>query len=416
MAIFKRKPKEEKPKTIQTNNKSEDNEYFSTFEVVVIVLIAILFGFIIGNVISFTKDRTITTKVPVELEEMIDTYNNIVDNYYGKLDKEELVNSGIKGLVDYLDDPYSMYMDESSTDAFNETVNGKYTGIGATVTQKDGKTLVLELSDDSSAKKAGVKVNDQLIEVDGTNVENKSLNDIAGLIRGKAGTKLKVTLLRGEEKIKVTIVRTDIEITSVTSEVIKYNNKKIGYIKVDTFAANTYKQFKKELESLESKKIDSLILDVRDNLGGHLNQVSKITSMFLEKGKVIYQLEEKGKKTAYKDKTKEKRKYKVAVLCNEASASAAELLVAAFNESYKNSVSIGVNTYGKGTVQKAYELSSGASLKYTTEKWLTPKGNWINEKGVEPDLIIEETEEYKENPVRNNDIQFQSALVELTKE
>lgn len=416
MAIFKKKPKKDKPKKVQTENMIDNNEYFSTFEVVVIVLIAILFGFIIGNVISFTKDRTITTKVPVELEEFIDTYNNIVDNYYGKLNKKELVDSGIKGLVDYLDDPYSMFMDEDSTITFNETIDGKYIGIGATISMRDGKAIVEGLTDDSTAKEAGVKVKDQIIEIDGTNVEKKTLSEITNLIKGEAGTKLKVTLLRGTEKVKVTIVRADIEITSVTSDVVKYDKHNIGYIKIDTFAANTYKQFRKELENVEDKKIDSLIIDVRDNLGGHLNQVAKVLSIFLEKGKVIYQIDEKGQKTAYKDKTKESRDYKVAVLCNGASASAAELLVAAFNESYKNSISIGVNTYGKGTVQKTYELSSGASLKYTAEKWLTPKGNWVNEKGVKPDLIIEETEEYKKNPIRNNDIQFKSALAELTKE
>ncbi len=402
----------------QKNKQSliDKKEYFSVFEVVIIVLIAILFGFIIGNVITFTKDRTITTRVPAELEELINTYNNIIDNYYDKkLDKKKLVDAGIKGLINYLDDPYSMYLDQSSSEEFNETINGIYSGIGATVSSEDGKAIIIEMSKNSPAEKAGLKVNDQIIKVGNKNVEKKSLSEITNLVKGKKGTKVKITVRRDGEEINATITRGNIEMKSVTSEIIEQDGQKVGYIVIDTFAANTYKQFKKELKSLESKNINSLMIDVRNNLGGHLNQVSKIMSLFLKKGKVIYQIEEKGKKTYYKDKTAEQRDYKVVILCNGASASASELLLAAFKESYSNAVTVGTKSYGKGTVQKAYELSSGASIKYTTEKWLTPKGNWLNKKGITPDVIVDINEEYKNDPTRENDDQFYAALEEALK-
>ena len=405
-----KKKKNIKEKIKNKVDKFDKKDYFSTFEVVIIVLIAILFGFIIGNVISFTKDRTITAKIPAELEEFIDTYNNIVDNYYEKkINKKELVDSGIKGLIDYLDDPFSLYMNEETAEDFNETVNGYYIGIGASISITDGKVIVVSMYDNSPASNAGIKEKDQIIKIAGKNVENKSLSEISKIIKGKKGSKLKVTVLRDGEEKELTIIRGKVEIPSVSSELIE-NNNKIGYIKIDTFAANTYKQFKKELKNIENKKIDYLIIDVRNNLGGHLSQVSKIMSMFLEKDKVIYKLEEKKKKTTFKDKTSEHREYPVIVLSNNASASASELLIAAFKESYPKATIIGTKTYGKGTVQKAYELSSGASIKYTTEKWLTPKGHWINEKGITPNIKVEESNEYKENATRENDNQLQAAL------
>ncbi len=418
--MAKEKPEKSKNKNIKEKikkkvDKFDKKDYFSTFEVVIIVLIAILFGFIIGNIISFTKDKTITLKVPAELEELIDTYNNIVDNYYEKdLDKKKLVDAGIKGLVDYLDDPFSLYMNEETSEDFNETVNGSYIGIGATVAISEQKAIVASIFENSPADKAGMKVNDQLIKVAGKNIEDKNLSDISKLIKGKKGTKLKVVILRDGEEKELTITRGKVELPSVSSEIIEESEKNIGYIKIDTFAANTYKQFKKELKEIEDKKISYLIIDVRNNLGGHLSQVSKIMSMFLKKGKVIYRLEEKNKKTVYKDKTSEKREYPVIILSNNSSASASELLIAAFKESYSNATVIGTKTYGKGTVQKAYELSSGASIKYTTEKWLTPKGHWINEKGIKPDIKVEESEEYKENQIRENDNQLQAAINHIT--
>ena len=405
-----KKKKNIKEKIKNKVDKFDKKDYFSTFEVVIIVLIAILFGFIIGNVISFTKDRTITAKIPAELEEFIDTYNNIVDNYYEKkINKKELVDSGIKGLIDYLDDPFSLYMNEETAEDFNETVNGYYIGIGASISITDGKVIVVSMYDNSPASNAGIKEKDQIIKIAGKNVENKSLSQISKIIKGKKGSKLKVTVLRDGEEKELTIIRGKVEIPSVSSELIE-NNNKIGYIKIDTFAANTYKQFKKELKEIEDKKISYLIIDVRNNLGGHLSQVSKIMSMFLEKDKVIYKLEEKKKKTTFKDKTSEHREYPVIVLSNNASASASELLIAVFKESYPKATIIGTKTYGKGTVQKAYELSSGASIKYTTEKWLTPKGHWINEKGITPNIKVEESNEYKENATRENDNQLQAAL------
>ncbi len=393
----------------------EKKSGFNTIEVVIIMIIAILFGGLLGSVLTYTKGFIAPNRVPNDLEELVSTYNTIVDNYYSKLNKEELLDSAIKGMVDYLDDPYSVYMDEDASESFNETVNGEYTGIGAQVMQKDGKVVVHSVFEDSPAAKAGLKKDDVILKVAGKSVEGKSLSEITAVLKGeKAGGKVKVEIARGDVTKEVVLSRGKVELPSVTGKIINKNDKAVGVIVVDVFAANTYKQFKNELLDLENKKIDSLIIDVRGNPGGHLNQVSKILSLFLNKKQVLYQIENKGKREKVYAESKESRKYDIIVLTNKSSASASEILAAALKESYGGKT-VGVTTYGKGTVQKAFSLESGASIKYTTEKWLTPKGHSIDKKGVEPDLEVELSEEYMNQPSDEADNQLQAALELITK-
>ena len=191
------------------------------------------------------------------------------------------------------------------------------------------------------------------------------------------------------------------------------NGKKIGYIELSVFAANTYSQFEQKLTELESRNIDSLIIDVRDNSGGYLSTVTDIASLFLDKSKIIYQLDTKGIVEQVYAKTNSSRNYKIAVLINGNSASASEILAGALKESYGATI-IGVNSFGKGTVQKAYQLESGATVKYTIQKWLTPNGNWINEVGITPDVKVELDNNYYKNPSDSTDNQLQMAIKNLS--
>ena len=161
---------------------------------------------------------------------------------------------------------------------------------------------------------------------------------------------------------------------------------------------------------MENKNIHSLIIDVRSNPGGYLNQTKKILELFMKKNKVLYQVEFKKEKTKVTDSSKESRSYPVIVLINSSSASASEILASSFKDSYPDALLVGDTTYGKGTVQTAYSLSDGSSLKFTTERWLTPSGDWIDGKGVSPDRNVLLTEEYLENPIPENDLQLQTAL------
>lgn len=382
---------------------------YSLKDLIPIVFISILIGTLLGAMITYKKDNLQISKVPEELEELVQVYDNISENYYHKVNKKNLIDSAIEGMLGSLDDPYSVFLNKNESTKFNETISGEYVGIGATVSFNEDKVEVVEVLDSSPAKKAGLKEKDIILKINNTDLTNKSLSEITNMIRGKKNTKVDLLIKRGEKEKKIEIVREDIEIDSIESKVMKKDNKKIGYLSIDTFASNSYKQFKQKLEKLEKQKIDSLIIDVRDNPGGHLTQATDIIELFLKKGKILYQIEQKGKNQKMYDQTSEHRKYKVVVLINHSSASASEILASSLKESYQ-AILVGEATYGKGTVQKAYQLSSGNTIKYTTQKWLTAKGKWINEKGVSPDYEVSLNEEYIKNPVLENDNQLNKAL------
>lgn len=401
--------KDFKEKDIYSSDDNGDNS-FNTFEVVVIIVISVLFGIIVGCILISGKGNIIDSEVSPELNEFISTYNTILKDYYDSVSEKDLVNAAVSGMINSLDDPYSSYMDSEETESFNEAVDGSYVGIGVTVGQKDGKNCVVDMFKDSPAKKAGMKVNDVFVKVGGKDVTKLPLAELSKLIKGKSGTVIKIVVQRDGKEVDLVVKRAAVEIPSVSSKVIEKDGKKIGYISIDSFAANTFTQFKDELSKLDKKKIQSLILDVRSNPGGHLIQVTKILELFFDKKTVLYQIETKGKKRKISSTTKDKKTYPIAILVNSASASASEILAACFQENYKKINIIGKTTYGKGTVQQAVELSTGASLKYTTQKWLTPKGNWINEKGVVPDIVVDQGENFIKTGADEDDLQLQKAI------
>lgn len=385
-------------------------EGFSYPEMVIIMIIAILFGFLIGNVVSFTKKETTNSTVPSELKEFVDTYNDIVNNYYNKVNKEELIDAGIKGMINYLDDPYATYFDGTSSTNFNQTLEGNYEGVGIEVTLDNSKVKITKVFADTPAKKAGIKVGDYITKVNGESVEGKSLSDVVSLIKNAKNKEVEITITRDNQEKTMKVTRATVDMPYTSSKVYEENGKKIGYLKIEMFSNNITKQVKKELESLKKKNIDKLVIDVRDNPGGYLTQVTEILSLFMTKKDVIYQLQTKNnKEKVYSTSSKATYSYPVVVLINENSASASEILASAFKETY-NAEIVGVNSYGKGTVQKTGDLNNGDTIKYTVQKWLTPKGNWINEKGVTPTKEVKL--ELKENEIltEDNDNQLKAAI------
>ncbi len=397
--------------------KDKDNNkyYFNIPEVVAIVFITLVFGFFIGTFLISTNQKKVTDSNSKELNEFISTYNSITNNYYGKIDKQKLINEAIKGMVSSLGDDYSVYMDNDETDAFNTSVDGSYKGIGAVVSNVDGKNVITEVFDNTPAKSSGLKAGDIFSKINGKDVSSLDLESLTNLIKGKENTSVKITIIRNDKEKTFNVVRGNVDIPTVYSKVFEVNNKKIGYLSLSVFTANSYDQFKNNLNKIEKKKIDSLVIDLRSNPGGHLSEVSKMLSLFLPKTKILYQLESKGVKTPTYSYTKEKRDYKVAVLINGESASASEVMTACFKESYDNAVIVGEKSFGKGTVQNAFTLPDGSCYKFTTQKWLTPKGNWINKKGIMPDYEVSLDDNYKNNPSYENDNQLQKALEVLSK-
>lgn len=401
----------EKESSVDDITTNMNREYFSNYEVIIIIVISVVFGGILGSIITLNREKS--SQSNNELDEFITTYNSITTNYYKNVDNKKLINAAIKGMVNYLDDPYSIYMDEDDTENFTQTVNGQYEGVGVSVSKIDNSIEIVAIFKDSPADKAGLKPGDKIIKVNNKDVSGMELDDVVKLIKNKK--KVNIIVKRDNKEKEITLKQNTVVIPSVSSRIVESNNKKVGVLNVSIFAANTYKQFKNKLDDLENKKIDSLIIDVRQNSGGHLDQVSKILSLFMKQDKVIYQIKTKKGVEKYYSTGKKSKNYNVVVLIDNGSASASEILAAAMNESYGATL-IGEKTYGKGTVQKEYMLSSGASIKYTVEKWFTPKGKSINGKGISPTIEVALSDEYANNPTDENDNQLQEAIKFLTEE
>ena len=383
---------------------------FNFSEVIIIMIIAIMFGFLLGNIVNFVVFNDKSSDGD-ELDELVTTYNNIIDNYYEDVDKEELIDAGIQGMINYLDDPYATYFSGDASDDFNEELAGTYEGIGVEVMLKDGIISVGNVFDGSPADKAGVKIGDIITKVNDTDVTGKTLTEVVNMISGDdSGKSSKLTVTRDGQELSFELSKDTIETPVIESEIYEDNNKKIGYIKIEIFNSNSYKQFNNALKKLEKKNIEGLVIDVRDNPGGYLSEVKNILCLFLNKKQVLYQLQTKSEtEKVYGTKKSIDRDYPVSVIINDESASASEILASAFKESYGSHV-VGINSYGKGTVQSASDLNSGDTIKYTVQKWLTPDGNWVNDKGVVPTDRVETVLQEGETLNYDNDTMLQTAI------
>ena len=390
---------------------------FHTTEVVILVVITALVGIFMGVVCCaavLTKNSKYS-QLPTELQEFVDNYNYIVDNYYEEIDKEELIDHAISGMLESLDDPYSNYMDETTSDDFDLNLTGTYKGLGIEVyNDNEYNIIVSRVFENTPAYKAGIQVGDILVSLDGESMVGRPTTDFADRVKGGTKETYAIEVKRGDQIIPLELTREVVIIPSVYSNVYTKNNKKIGYLEVTIFSATTYNQFKTKLEALEKEGIEGLVIDLRDNSGGHLNVVTDMISLFLDKSNVIYQIQSKSGTEKFYSTGNETKTYPIVVLQNQSSASASELMAAALKEQYGAKI-VGMTSYGKGTVQELKELSDGTQYKFTTKKWLTPNGNWINEVGVKPDVEVDLLASYFENPSPANDNQLQTALDTVSK-
>lgn len=388
----------------------EGDSKFSIFEVIIVTFISIIFGIIVGYILTYTSTPIKAIKSDPNLEEIISAYNTLKNNYYDDVDEVSLADNAIKGMVGSLNDTYSSFMDNKTAESFNESVDGFFVGIGVTIMYSDGYNQIIKVDDSGPGDKAGLKVNDIILSVDGNSVKGVYGEELTSLIKGKSGSKVKIMIKRGNVAKTVTVKRGIIEIENVTSHLLEENGKKIGYINVAVFASNTFKQFRKNLSRMEKKNAEALIIDLRDNPGGHLSQTRDILSMFFNKKTVLYELQNKNKVYKIYSSSNDTRNYPIVILVNGNSASASEVMASCFNDNYKNATIVGTKTYGKGTVQQTVKLSSGTSFKYTTEKWLTSKGKTVDGVGINPDINIELDQSYYSNPTYENDLQVKKAV------
>jgi carboxyl-terminal processing protease len=348
-----------------------------------------------GAVTAATKQLfSAGDEYPQEFHKLYEAFSAIKKEYIQNVSNDQLIEGAIDGMVGSLKDPYSDYMDPSSAEEFNATLHSTFQGIGAEVTLQNGRVTIVSPFKDSPAERAGLRPNDQILSVNGESLEGLDVHQAVMKIRGPKGTKAVLKIVRPgvAEPLTIVCIRDDIPIETVRSEVLQKDGVKVGKIEISQFSSETAKHFKDQLADLEKQGIGGLIIDVRGNPGGYLLAVKEIGEVLVPKKglivKIVYGDQHK-EQEEYRSTTDAAKPYPIVVLINDGSASASEILAGALHDSggYKL---VGTKTFGKGTVQSTMEMEDKSQLKLTIAKWLTPKGDWIHQKGIEPDVKVEQ--------------------------
>ncbi len=314
----------------------------------------------------------------------------IESSYYKPVDKEKLYTSMYKGLFKGLDDPYSEYMTKEEYAAMLKESADNYVGTGTLLQKSDGNVIKIEeVFAGGPAKAAGVKKGDILLKVDGKAYGADKITEASAAMRGVAGTKVVITIKQADtgNVRDFEITRREIESTSVYGNIIDgVNNEKIGYIRIQAFHERVARDFKKKYLELKKDGAASFIIDLRNNLGGYVDEAMEVADDLLPKGVICYAKDNMGQRQVYKSKPG-KIKQPYVILLNEFSASASEMLAAGVKDT-KSGVIIGTKSYGKGIIQSTLQFPGGDGIKLTTMEYFSPKGNSIHKKGIVPDIEI----------------------------
>ena len=314
-------------------------------------------------------------------------------SFIESVDYNKLYEGAIKGMVNALGDPYSVYLDEESFKSLVTSTEGHFGGIGVVIGMKDNNFVVIAPLKGTPGDRAGIKSGDKITAIDGKKTAGQTLEDVVAQIRGKEGTTVEIELktVAGEVKT-VRVIRSDIKLETVAGEM---KNNKIGYIRIGMFNENTGSDFIKKFHELEGQGMEGLVLDLRDNPGGLLSESVKVAELMVPKGPIVSVTERSGKSvTEYS--SLQKVKYPVAVIVNQGSASAAEIVAGALQDTKAGKL-FGTKTFGKGSVQAVSNLDESTGMKLTIARYYTPSGRSINGTGIEPDVVIEPVGETGEN-------------------
>ena len=356
--------------------------------VVITFLITSTLNIALGGKVVISKE---TYEAYKKYNKMIALEELVKDDFYQKTSDEKLVDGAIKGMFSGLDDKYSQYYTKAEFEKLKEQTSGSFVGIGEYIspTSDEDHITINSPIDGSPAEKSGIKAGDKILKVDGKVVSAQNSDEAITMIKGKKGTEVELTIKRGEQILDVNVKRDEIVSKTVEGKVLDDN---IGYIKITSFSEHTNKEFEKTLNTLKQSDIKGLVIDLRDNPGGLLNVCKDIADSLIGEGTIVYTKDNKGN-TEYLKSDKEKLGLPIAVLTNEGSASASEILTGAIIDN-KAGISVGTTTFGKGLVQSVRELKDGTGYKLTTAQYFTPSGEYINGKGIKP--TIEEKDEEKQ--------------------
>ena len=307
----------------------------------------------------------------------------IQEKYPFEIKEEDLIISAVKGMLNSLDD-YSDYYTKEEADQMFTSLNGNFSGIGVYINEKEGYINVDRPIKNGPAEKAGIKAGDLITTVDDLDIKDMGSDKASQLIKGPTGTKVKLGVLRNGTKLEFNIKRANIEIIPVEYEIMENN---IGYIRLEEFSTPSTIEVKKALNEFDKKAVKKVILDLRDNPGGYLDQAISIGELFVPKGDIVHVRDKNNKTRTYKSKL-EKTKYDLVVLVNERSASASEILAGAIKDRKAGKI-VGTATFGKDLVQSLITVNDGSLVKLTTSVYLTPNKERIYKVGIKPDIEIE---------------------------
>ena len=379
----------------------------------VLVYVGFAFAFNNGNVLSLFLKRN--SKLDYKkIEEKISVLQNIIDRYFLFDEDMTKVEDGIyAGMMNGLGDPYTVYYTKEEYKALNEDTEGKYSGIGAVVSQNPNTKIItiVKIFDNSPANDAGLQVGDIIHKIDGEEVAGTDMDILVKTkIRGEEGTSFKMTVLRGDDRkeVELDLIRRSIEVETVAGKMLDNN---IGYIAVSQFDAVTSEQFKSNIESLQSQGMTKLIVDLRGNPGGLLDQVVDMLDYILPDGLVLYTEDKYGKREEYYSDGSHELKIPMVVLVNENSASASEVFTATFRDFEWGTV-VGKTTFGKGIVQNVLPLGDGTAVKITTQHYYPPSGYDLHKVGIKPDLEVDLNEGAKIGTDSDNQL---SAAIDILK-
>ena len=387
------------------NFEKKNNIYKTTMVVLITAIITfIITSVLMYNYMQLNENTSIISKIEDKIK-FVKTY--LENNYLGEMNEEKMLEYAIKGYVAGIGDEYTAYLTKDEYEDLMINVNGNYVGIGVYITQdRYGNTIVLLPIEGSPAEQADLRTGDIILKINGEECANQELDAIVNKIKGEEGSTVEIEIQRDKEILTKTIERKNVEINQVESKILENN---IGYIEFSSFDDGSSKEFEVKLDELINKGIKHLIIDVRDNGGGIVEEAEEISNLFLDKNNIIMiEINKNGNEeiTKAEEDKKISTDMSIIILTNENTASAAEIFVGALKENGVAKV-VGERTFGKGVMQEIAPLPDGGALKLTIEEFKTPNGNEINKKGIEPDIEIEE------NNYTETDEQLQKAIETL---
>ena len=359
------------------NDKIESSKSDRRLKIVICIIVAVILALGILAASSYKYVSNLVKVVAIVRTQALQPVNS-----------DQMIEGAVTGIVESLDDPYSVYLEPKTFAALQEQIKGSFGGLGILVGLKDGSPTVVRAFEGTPAAVAGIEAGDVIVKINDTDAAGIDLETAIALMRGPVGSAINLTVDRQGSQLQFTIVREEISVPTVEGKVI--DNSGIGYIMISQFTERTPEEMRATLLTLQDSQVKGLILDLRDNPGGELMSAVNVAKYFIPKGPIVYIDYRNGRDQEFSSEGNTIG-IPLVVLINSGSASASEILAGAVKDTGAGAL-VGTTTFGKGVVQTLFQLDNGAGLKLTTARYLTPNKNDINLKGIEPDVVVQKPE------------------------